>query len=89
MQMSSVDLIYNTNFLEEYDMSACVLSTKIWDSVLIDILHPYNKKIIKQMKHDNTAIHQIHCVSNQDDPEGLLLSSVELQTKWKQNKYFQ
>jgi hypothetical protein len=33
------------------------------------------------MKHDNAAIHQIHFVLNQDDPEGLLLSSVELQTK--------
>jgi hypothetical protein len=49
--------------------------------VLTDMLHPYNKKIITQIKHDNTAIHQIQCVLNQDDPEGLLLSSVELKKK--------
>jgi hypothetical protein len=35
----------------------------------------------REMKHYNTVVHQIHCTLNQDDPEGLLLSSVELQTK--------
>jgi hypothetical protein len=48
MQMSSVDLIYYINFLEQYDIPAYVLT---------DTLCSYNTKIITQLKQDNTAIH--------------------------------